>query len=363
MKTLPKYLTKEFLKLLCLCLIIFVSIYLIIDFVLKLDNFIEARAETSIVLDYFISKVPLVIYQVLPAATLISVIIMFSLLKKRNELTAMKASGLNIFRLTQPIFICAVLLGIMLFFLNEIVVPYTISRSSQVWNTEVDRRDPTQFQGINEKWYKGSEGIYWMRRFDFINQTMERPTFYFMDDSFTLIKRIDAQKAVWEQGKWTVEKGIIQEITPQGDYRTEKFETPRWLPLKETPETFLKSFGEKDRDPEDMSYWQLKQYAQRVIAEGYDNTEYVVYMNIKIAFPFIVLIMVLMGIPIPLRLEKAGIPLAISAGVGLCFLYMLALGLTRSLGISGILPPILSAWLTNLIFLFFGVYLMMKVER
>jgi len=133
--------------------------------------------------------------------------------------------------------------------------------------------------------------------------------------------------------------------------------------LKETPETFLKSFGEENRDPEDMSYWQLKQYAQRVIAEGYENTEYVVYMNIKIAFPFIVLIMVLMGIPISLRLEKAGIPLAISAGVGLCFLYMLSLGLTRSLGISGILPPILSAWLTNLIFLFFGLYLMMKVER
>ncbi len=343
-------------------MIIFVSIYLIIDFVLDLDNLIEARAETSIVLDYYISKTPLVIYQVLPAATLISIIIMFSLLKKRNELTAMKANGLNIFRVTQPVFVCGVLLGIMLFFLNEIVVPYTTSRSNQIWNTEVDKQDPTQFQGINEKWYKGSEGIYWMRRFDFINQTMEHPTFYLMDDSFTLIKRIDGQKAVWEQGKWTVEKGIIQEITSQGGYRTENFET-LLMPLKETPETFLKSFGEEDRDPEDMSYWQLKQYAQRVIAEGYDNTEYAVYMNIKIAFPFIVLIMVLMGIAISLRLEKAGIPLAISAGVGLCFLYMLALGLTRSLGISGILPPILSAWLTNLIFLFFGVYLMMKVER
>jgi lipopolysaccharide export system permease protein len=362
MKTLPKYLTNEFLKLLGLCLIIFVSLYLIIDFVLRLDSFIEARAETSIMLDYFIFKIPLVIYQMLPVATLISVIIMFSLLKKRNELTAMKVSGLNIFRVTQPIFGCAILLGIMLFFLNEIVVSYTTSRSNQIWNTEVDRRDPTQLQGINEKWYKGSKGIYWMRRFDFINQTMERPTFFFVDDSFTLIKRIDGQKAVWKQGKWTVEKGIIQEISPEGGYRTAKFET-LLLPLQETPETFLKSFGEEDRDPEDMSYWQLKQHAQRVIAEGYDNTEYVVYMNIKIAFPFIVLIMVLMGISISFRVDKAGIPLAISAGVGLCFLYMLALGFTRSLGISGILPPILSAWLTNLIFLFFGLYLMMRVER
>ena len=362
MKTLPKYLTKEFLKLLCLCLIIFISIYLIIDFVLKLDNYIEARAQTSIMLDYYISITPLVITQMLPVATLISVIIMFSLLKKRNELMAMKASGLNIFRVTQPIFVSAILLGMMLFLLSEIVVPYTTLKSNEIWDIEVDKRDPTQFHGINQKWYKGADAIYWMRRFDYANQSMEGPTFYFFDDSFHLIKRIDGQRAVWKQGRWAVEKGIVQEIAPDGGYRTEKFET-LLLPLEETPETFLRSFGEDKQSPEDMSYWQLKRYAQRVIMEGYDNTEYVVYMNYKIAFPFIILIMVIMGIPISLKLEKAGIPLAISVGVGLCFLYMLVLGLTRSLGLSGILPPILSAWLANLIFLFFGIYLMMKVER
>ena len=364
MKTLPKYLTKEFFKLLFLCLIIFISIYLIIDFVLKLDNFIKARAQTSIVLDYYISITPLVITQMLPVATLISVIIMFSLLKKRNELMAMKASGLNIFRVTQPIFVSAILLGMTLFLLSEIVVPYTALKTNEIWDIEVDKRDPTQFHGISQKWYKGSNAIYWMRRFDYANQSMESPTFYFFDDSFRLIKRIDGQRAVWEHGRWAVEKAITLEVTPDCGYRTEKFETePLFLPLEETPETFLMSFGKKDEDPENMSYWQLKRYAQRVIMEGYDNTEYVVYMNYKIAFPFIILIMVLMGIPISLKLEKAGIPLAISVGVGLWLLYVVVLALTRSLGLLGILPPILSAWLANLIFLFLGIYLMMKVER
>jgi lipopolysaccharide export system permease protein len=129
--------------------------------------------------------------------------------------------------------------------------------------------------------------------------------------------------------------------------------------LEETPETFVK----REREPEEMSYWQLKRYAKRVLTEGYDNTRYLVDMNFKIAFPFIILIMVLMGTPISLRVEKGGVAFAIFIGIGICFLYLVTLGFTRSLGLSGILPPTLSAWLGNLIFLFLSIYLMMKVAR
>jgi lipopolysaccharide export system permease protein len=86
-------------------------------------------------------------------------------------------------------------------------------------------------------------------------------------------------------------------------------------------------------------------------------------MNFKIAFPFIILIMVLMGMPIALKVKKGGVALAIFIGIGICFLYLVTLGLTRSMGLSGILPPTLSAWLGNLIFLFLSIYLMMKVAR
>jgi lipopolysaccharide export system permease protein len=135
------------------------------------------------------------------------------------------------------------------------------------------------------------------------------------------------------------------------------------LSPKETPEDFLRSFGEKDRSPEDMSFMRLKHYAQRVSVEGYDNTEYVVYMHYKIAFPFIILMMAFIGIPLSMKLEKASTPFVISLGLCLCFIYYVIFGFARSLGLSGILPPILSAWLANLVFFFFGVYLMMKVER
>jgi lipopolysaccharide export LptBFGC system permease protein LptF len=38
-------------------------------------------------------------------------------------------------------------------------------------------------------------------------------------------------------------------------------------------------------------------------------------------------------------------------------------GFSRSLGLSGILPPLLSAWIPNLLFILTGIHMMMRVER
>jgi lipopolysaccharide export system permease protein len=64
-----------------------------------------------------------------------------------------------------------------------------------------------------------------------------------------------------------------------------------------------------------------------------------------------------------LLLKRVQTPLAVCAAVGICFLYMLIFGFSRSLGLSGALPPFFSAWLANLVFFLFGLYLMMRVER
>ncbi|MBW1766971.1 MAG: LPS export ABC transporter permease LptG [Deltaproteobacteria bacterium] len=358
MRILSRYLTIEFFKLLLLCLITFVSIYLIIDFLQKIDNFFEAQASKSVMMSYFLHKAPFIIVQMLPPASLISAVIMFCLMKKNNEINAVKACGLNIFRLSQPVIMASLLIGIAIFLFSEIIVPYASSRSNKIWNIEVEKQDPTRFYGSNQIWYKGSDSIYWMMRFDNEKKIMERPTFYFFDKAFRLIKRIDGRRGFWENGKWRIENGVIQEARKDGGYEFEKF-MELYLQIPETPETFVRAV----KRPEEMSYWELKRYTKKVRQEGYDETGYLVDMNVKVAYPFISLIFVLIGIPIALGVKKGGMPLAVSIGMGICFLYMFTLGLSRSLGLSGVLPPVLAAWLANLIFFFLGVYLMLHVER
>jgi len=357
-KILSKYLIKEFCKLLVLCQSIFLFIYLIIDFLQKIDNFINANVSKGLMVQYFLLKAPFVMVQMLPVATLISIIIMFSLMKKKNEIIAIKACGLNIFKIAQPVFIASIFIGIGLFFFSELVVPYTSSRSNDIWKYEVEKRDPGLYYGSNQIWYRGPDSIYWVRHFDNKRNIMERPTFYFFDKGFRLIKKIDGRRGFWEEGRWRIEQGIIQEAVSDEDFALKKFDT-LYLDLPETPDTFVKSM----KKPEEMSYWQLKRYADRVRAEGYDNTRYIVDMNIKAAFPVIILIMVLIGIAISLLQKGDRIPVVVSIGVGICFVFMIAFGFSRSLGLAGVLPPMIAAWITILIFFFIGIYLMLHIER
>jgi lipopolysaccharide export system permease protein len=345
------------LKLLVLTLTLSLFIFLIIEFVQKLDNFLEAKAPIAVVLAYLLHKIPYVIVQMTPVATLISIIVMFCLLRKNNEVMAMKACGLNIIELSRPVIIVSLGVAIAVFLISELVVPHTSSRSNRIWSTEVKKKDPARFYGRNHVLYRGKDSFYVIRNFDSKTNIMQDPTFYFFDNSFRVMRRIDGRKGIWTGRNWKIQEGMSQEIKPQGGYSLKKFDEI-YLEIPEGPETFVRPV----RKPEEMSYWQLKRYAERVRLEGYDATEYLVDMNIKVAFPLINLVVVFFGIPIALGLRKGGTPLAVTLGVGVCFLYLMGLGFARSLGLSGLLPPFLSAWAANLVFFFIGTYLMIRLE-
>ncbi|MBN2033299.1 MAG: LPS export ABC transporter permease LptG [Deltaproteobacteria bacterium] len=358
MKVLNGYLLREFFKLLFICEGIFIFIFLMVDFLQKIDNFIEAGASKGIMFLYFSYKSPYVAMSMLPPAAVISVIILFSSLQKKNEITALKASGVSVFALSRTILFASLFIVAGVFVFSEAVVPYTSSKSNRIWSVDVQKRDPNLFYGQNEIWYRGRNAVYWIRQFDAKEMTMSHPTFYFFDDDFGLIRRIEAKKGVWKKGGWQIEEVIILERMQGGSFDLQRFDT-FCLAISETPESFTKEI----RKPEEMSYRQLKRYAEMVGREGYNNMRYLVDMHIKVAFPLISLILVMIGIPLALITKKGSTPLAVSLGMAVCFLYLLTMGLSRSLGLSGVLSPLLSAWLANLFFFLSGAYLLIHVEQ
>ena len=357
MGTIPKYLCKEFFKLLILCETVFVTLYLVIDFTQKVGDFMEASASNHAMFMFFIYKLPLVVIQMAPAACLISVVVLFSFMKKIIKLTALKACGVSIVKLSLPVLTASIGLALAVFLFSELVVPYTSEKSNDIWHSEVKKHGQKRFYNRMNIWYRSAQAIYWIRHFDGERMIMEDPAFYFFDDERHLVERIDAKKATWMEDSWKLEEGIILKLREDGSYGFERFNEMD-LMLPETPESFLKT----DKLPEEMSYWELRRHAKITAREGYDDTHFIVDQNLKLAFPLLSFIMVLMGIPIALILKKGGPPLAVCLGIATCFLYIMTFGLTRSFGYAGILPPILSAWLANILFLLLGTYLMMRVE-
>ena len=357
MKILTRYTSKEFLKLMVLCHFVFLAIYLTIDFIQKVDNFIDAETSGSAMIGYFIYKTPYIMVQMVPVTVMLSVILTFCFMEKNNEITAMKACGVSIFKLSLPILYLSILIAGAVFLFSEFVVPVASTKSNEIWYNEVKKDKKTFFYGHKHIWYRGKNVIYDIDFYDPKNKIMRKATFYFFDDNFRLVKRIDAKKGAWFEHKWRLYNGVIQKIGNSENYGMEPFEMID-LEIPEGPDAFVKRM----RSPEEMSYWELKRYAENVGLEGYDATRYFVDMNIKVAFPFVNFIMILLGIPIALINKRGGTPLAVSIGVIACFMYLVIFGFSRSFGLSEILPPFISAWLANLVFFFIGSYMFMHVD-
>ena len=358
MNILSKYLSKEFLKLLLLCQAIFISVYLMIDFTGGIDDFMKAHAPVYRMVAYYGYKIPAVFVQMLPVSTLTSVIILFCIMKRNNEVIALNSCGISLWKIAQPVMFTSLLLSLVSFFFSETIVPYASSLSNAIWRMDVKKETPNRFQGRNHVWYRGKNSIYWIKRFDGVRMEMIDPTFYFFDDTFKLVRRIDARRGIWMNDFWRITDGITQEREKGGGFSLKRFKSMD-LNIPEKPKDFIIV----EREPDEMGYRQLRRFANKLKREGYNATRYFVELNIKIAFPFINLIMALVGIPIALWKRNMGAPMAVSIGIALCFLYLLVMGISRTLGFAGVFPPVLSAWLANSLFLFLGMYLMIHANR
>lgn len=357
MKLIIRYLYKEFFTFFFISLITFLVIYMAVDFFGKIDNFLEANVPLKVALSYFLYKIPLSIQQLIPVSVLISVMLMLGIMNKHNEILAMRNCGRSLFNISSPIIAISMLTGIGCFFLSESIVPITSAMANNIWNVQVEKSDPQGAYKLSHLWYRGRGSIYQIRAYDSRRHVIEGFSVFFLDKDFKLTKRIDARKATWMNDRWHLNDGLIQEIEPGGSRKSIRF-TNHTIQLPENPE----NFKDPMKAPEEMSFWELRKYTMKISQEGYDSTRCQVDLYIKIAFPFICPILTLVGIPLALRRKKGGIPLSITIGIGLSFLYLLTFGLSRSLAISGALPPLLGAWITNLLFSLFGVCLMLVEE-
>ncbi|MFW6147514.1 MAG: LPS export ABC transporter permease LptG [Thermodesulfobacteriota bacterium] len=357
MKIINRYLLKEFFGLFFLSLLAFLMIYVVIDFFGKIDKFLRAGASLGVAVSYFLYQTPFIIQQMIPIAVLISVMLMLGIMNKNNEILALKSSGLSLFNVAYPLIVVSLIIGASSFFLSESFVPITSAKANDIWNKKIEKGHSQGTYTLSHLWYKGKHSIYRIRTYDRRTRTIEGLSIFFFDKDFNLRRRIDAKKATWTEQGWLLSKGLIQEIHPDGSRRSTQV-TSRLAYLPETPENFERAM----KSLEEMSFWELRDYTEKIRQEGYDATRSEVELNTKMAFPLISVVLTLVGIPLAFKKRKGGIPLSITLAIGISFLYLLAFGLSRSLALSGVLPPLLGAWLANLLFLPFGIYLMLKTE-
>ena len=345
MRLLDKYILKEFLRFFVITVLSFIALFLIVDFFEKIRMFLSNNASVGQISSYFIYSIPMIISYVLPPAVLLTTLMTFSSLSKFNEITAMKANGINVYRISLPILIFAAIMSLFLFYFNELITPASVQKTEYIVKVDVQKQKTLGFFKQNEIWYHGENAIYNFKMFDVEKNILRGVTINYLNPDFTLLARIDAQRAEWKNDKWFFYNLLttrFENNNPVLEWSSEKI-----INIPEKPN----DFKVMQKDAEKMGYFELRKYVKKIQLEGYDVTKYLVELQGKIAFPLVTLIMVFIAIPFSMRSERSGgVMQSLGIGIFIGFSYWIVHAFGMSLGKSELLPVFLAAWAANILF-------------
>lgn len=358
MACLHKYWLKEFAKFFSIIQLIILVLFVFIDYLARMERFLNSEISLIGALGYILLKVPFMFVQLTPASILLATITVFGLMNRNNELLAIRSSGISVYFLVKPAILTSLVLAALMFFLGETLIPISMTRVNYLKNHVVQKRHDI-FSAKKDVWIKSENKMVHISFYDPVKQSVAGVTISSLNKDFSLASRIDAEKGRFSQGKWIFEN-VIEQVHAENSMEYDvTLSAQKSIPLAFKPED-IQAIAKKS---DEMSFSELKNYVKKVEEEGYDARTYRVDMNGKIAFPFICVIMVLTGAATGMRsFVKENIPAAIALGVVIAFLYWFMYGFCLSLGYGAVLPPIVSAWATNLFFSIFGILYLMKTE-
>lgn len=358
MKCLHRYWLKEFFKFFIIIQVLILVLFVFIDYLSRMDNFLQSDITLARGLWYVLLKLPFMFVQLTPASLLLAVVATFGIMNRDMELTALKSSGISVYFLVKPSLLAGGGLACLMLILGETLIPVSMAKANFIRYQEMSK-GPKMSQGRKDIWIKSGPTLVHINFFDPVAQTVAGVTSTTMGQGFKIATRMDARDGHYEKGHWIFE-GVTQQIYIPENNDYEVSVLPRKvMELDIKPE----DLGRVAQKSNEMGFAELKAYVKKVTAEGYDATTYKVDMNGKLAFPFICVIMALTGAATGMRsFVKTNLPVAIALGVVICFSYWFVYGFCMSLGYAKILPPLVAAWVGNIIFLCLGIIYLIHTE-
>ena len=361
-RILDRYVVKGFLFYWFVTVAALVFLTEVVTFFLDLLNdVIRNQIPAVMVLDYFLHLTPQLLYITAPLGVLIAVLVSFGILSQRNELTAIKASGVSLYRVTLPIFLLASMLSAGMFLFEHFYIPQANIRQDAVRN-RIKGRPAQTYLRPDRRWILGDDArIFYYNYFAPDEQVLGGVTvFEFDPGSFQLTRRISAARAHWEPplGGWVFEDGWVRELNGGSVRAFQTFPVRLFPELREVPSYFRKEV----RQSSQMNFIELQSYVQDLRQSGFDVVPLDVQFHKKFSFPLFALIMAFIGVPFAFSLGKKGALTGIAVSIGIAIAYWAVSSLFEALGNLNELPAVAAAWSPNLVFGLGGIYLLLRVE-
>jgi lipopolysaccharide export system permease protein len=371
MRLLDRYLFRELLTPLAYCLIGIESFIIFVTAIGDGGKISDAKLHFWQTIEYSAAASMELIPYVLPLCLLLALLMAVTHHSRYNEITAMRAAGISLWRICLPYFITGIIASAALFVLNESVVPRSVDFASHLLarNTRAARAaDHVPLNFNNE-----SEHRMWFIREYYVNtgEMKGLKVVWTVPDGTSRI--LYADQAVRTNGVW-IFRGDAQEFEEANDpkaipvpmVRTNELAVPEF---DETPEGifnemnigFYLALGQVhtlDIPVKDMLAY-LNGHPQ--LSRG-DKGRLLTELQERLAKPFTCIVVVLIAIPFGAAPGRRNLFFGVAGSIFICFAFFVLSRLCEAFGANGSWPAWLAAWLPNIIFSILGLILTARIR-
>ena len=373
MRLHDRYLFRELLTPLAYCLGGFLVFWISFFFFTELEHMQESKLHALDCVEYAAAMTPGFFVLALPIALLLALLYALTHHARHNEITALRAAGVSLWRLCLPYFVVGLLASIVYFALNEIAVPRCNAWSDRILTRYVHDAGPAESK---THFYKGgfhnarAHRTWQIEEFNVTTATMTQPnvSWTLPDGSWN---ELVAGHAIFTNGSWTFfDAKFFAQTAAHGNFVPLYFTNVIAMPdFDETPGQIARNL--KFSDSENL----LKSHSADIpISELWpylrDNPEIpakekakvLTKLDGRIAAPWTCLVVVFIAIPFGAAPGRRNLFFGVAGSIFICFAFFILQQVGLALGMNGYMPPWLAAWLPNLFFAALGIYLTLRIR-
>lgn len=355
------YILSSFLFYFLVLLFTFVALTEVFNFFELLGDVFRNRIPISDLFRYLFFLAPKLIYDAAPVSVLVATLVAFGILAKHNEVTALKACGVSLHRLSLPVLFAGAALSAGLFAFDHSVATGANVIQERLRNRIKGRPVQTYLRPQSPWIFGRGPRIYYYRYMNESEGVLGGVSVYELDSSrFRLARHIYAERARWEPAlrTWVFQNGWVRDFSGGDGFRMFAGEAAAFPELDETPSWFIKEV----KTYKQMTAGQLGDYIAEMRQSGFNTIPLQVQYHKKFSTPLFALVMALLSVPFAFLTGARGALTGVGASLGIGIAYFALNYLFEQLGNAGQLPPHLAAWSPNALFALAGLYLMSRMR-
>ena len=359
MNILDRYILRQLLMTFIFSIFALCIIFIIVNLLESLDDFMDHNATLWVVVKYYIVFLPEILKILAPVAMLMATLFSIGKLSNQNEIIAMKAGSMSLYRIMAPLIIFGIFASLVQLYFNGWVVPVAIKKKFEIeqkYLHENKSGGPIYNLYFRDAPTRNVIMQFYDAEIKTGNQTAIED--YTNEIHPRLLRRIEAKRIVWDSVKSTwnlidaMERTYTQNLTKVTKHKS------LYMALNMTHNQII----QLRRSPEEMNYNELWNYIGILKRGGKDVRKQLIEYYGNYAFPFANLIVILFGVPFASIRKKNGIAIQVAAAMIISFAYLVFTKISQTLGYSSELNPILSGWIANIIFLVLGLFTIAKTK-